>query len=523
MKKALIVGLDGGTFRAIKKYADQGLLPTFKHILEKGSHGILKSTIPFLTVPAWPSFYTGCNPGKHGIFHFLSTHKFNIEDRKIHTFSDVNTKSLWKILSENGKRCLVWNVPMTYPPEEINGKLVGGLLSLSSRRYAYPLSFEEELRKQNYVIDSMELNLRHKGGEERFDAMVSVDKARYEMWKKYYNAEKWDFSMIVFRCSDICGHDFWQDEEKVIRTYKTLDDLMAKVLKQMDNETGLFVMSDHGFNTYEKTFNIMAWLHNEGYLKYAKSEINDVVSKGWRQVHEKQGNTSLLRRFFHLIKFDRQKLFKNKFIDKFRNFVPRSIKNIVRENIPQSTKTIDWKNTTAYAQLGAKSTWGVNINLVGRENDGIVTKEKYNKLRSEIIEKLKLITDPAGEKIFTEVIPCEEEYHGKFIAEAPDIIFKVNGEKRLAVARFDNKLFVETTSHTNSYHDRDGIFMALGPNIKEGLEIKPISILDITPTVLNYMGLSVPEYMDGKPAKQIYDASGVNLGVVQNNVRGYRY
>jgi len=37
------------------------------------------------------------------------------------------------------------------------------------------------------------------------------------------------------------------------------------------------------------------------------------------------------------------------------------------------------------------------------------------------------------------------------------------------------------------------------------------------------MGLSVPEYMDGKPAKQIYDASGVNLGVVQNNVRGYRY
>ena len=113
MKKVVILGLDGGTFSVIKPLVKQGLLPNFEKVLKNGVHGILKSTIPFLTVPAWPSFYTGMNPGKHGIFHFLTTHKFDPKNRKVHTSCDVQAKSLWKLLSEKSKKCLVWNVPMT--------------------------------------------------------------------------------------------------------------------------------------------------------------------------------------------------------------------------------------------------------------------------------------------------------------------------------------------------------------------------------------------------------------------------
>ncbi|MEW6407225.1 MAG: alkaline phosphatase family protein [Patescibacteria group bacterium] len=502
MKKVLIIGLDGGTFKAIKKFINA--LPNFKFLINNGTHGILKSTIPFLTVPAWPSFYTGVNPGKHSVFHFLTIHKFNLDERRVYSFADVKEKSLWKILSENKKRCLVWNVPMTFPPEEINGKLVGGLLSLSTKRFAYPLELENELKKQNYVIDASYLDLHDMDPEKSFKIIQKIDNDRFEIWKKNYLEEKWDFSMIVFKSSDIVGHEFWNDDKKVKTTYQNLDMLLGKILKLIDKETALFIMSDHGFNSYEETFNIMAWLNNAGYVEYMKSELNDVTTKSWRQIQSTNSKSSVVRRLLGAVGFDRQKLSKNKYFDKFRKIIPKSIKKIIRHNIPQSTKTINWNKTKAYTQLGANSTWGININLSGRESAGIIKESEYQKLRNELILKLQNLKDRNGQKIFKFVLPREKVYFGKYVNEAPDIIFDSADSKRLIVARFDNDLFTPTTYYTNSYHDQDGIFFAFGPDICSSKEIRPINIIDIAPTILDYMNLEIPKNIDGKIAREIY-------------------
>lgn len=504
MKKVLIVGIDGGTFKAIKKYVNQNLLPNFKFLLKRGAHGILKSTIPYLTVPAWPSFYTGMNPGNHGVFHFLTTHKFDLDERRVHTFANVKAKSLWKILSENNKRCLVWNVPMTFPPEEINGKLVGGLLSLPTKRYAYPLNFESELRKQNYVIDASYLDLHDMDPEKSFKVIQSVEEDRFTIWKKNYLEEKWDFSMIVFKSSDIVGHEFWSDNKKVQATYQNLDNLLGRILKLIDSETALFIMSDHGFASYDETFNVLAWLNGAGYLEYMRSGSNDVTTKGWRQIHAGGNKPRFFQKLLNAIGLDRQKLSRNKYFDKFRKFIPKSVKKIIRHNIPQSIKTINWNKTKTYTQLGSNSTWGININLAGRESNGIVRNDEYHKLRDEIIVKLKNLVDKNNQKIFEFVLPREKVYFGKYLDEAPDIIFTSANVKRLIVARFDNDLFAPTTFYTRSYHDQDGIFFAFGPDIASGKAINPISILDVTPTVLNYMDLKVPENMDGKVRWEIY-------------------
>src|SRR6185436_19139221 len=69
--RVLIVGLDGATFDNIRPWAEKGLLPTFKRLLDEGVHGALRSTYPPVTAPAWTSFMTGKNPGKHGLYHFI--------------------------------------------------------------------------------------------------------------------------------------------------------------------------------------------------------------------------------------------------------------------------------------------------------------------------------------------------------------------------------------------------------------------------------------------------------------------
>lgn len=68
--KTLILGLDGGTFEIIDPLIKQNKLPNLSYLIKNGCHGILKSTIHPITAPAWTSFMTGVNPGKHGIYDF---------------------------------------------------------------------------------------------------------------------------------------------------------------------------------------------------------------------------------------------------------------------------------------------------------------------------------------------------------------------------------------------------------------------------------------------------------------------
>lgn len=104
----------------------QRQLPTFKYLIENGSYGNLNSTIPPLSAPAWTSAFTGVNPGKHNIFDFFTIRNDNYELRNV-TSNDRKTPAIWNILDTYGMTSGIFNMPMTYPPEAVNGFMVAGL------------------------------------------------------------------------------------------------------------------------------------------------------------------------------------------------------------------------------------------------------------------------------------------------------------------------------------------------------------------------------------------------------------
>ena len=127
-KKMLIIGWDGATFDMIKPLVEQGQMPNIASLMQNGVWGPLESTLPPLTPVAWTSISTGVNPGKHGIFDALT---YDHEKRKL---SFVNAsmrkvKPLWSILSEMNRTVGVMNVPVTYPPEEVNGFVISGMFT----------------------------------------------------------------------------------------------------------------------------------------------------------------------------------------------------------------------------------------------------------------------------------------------------------------------------------------------------------------------------------------------------------
>ena len=126
-RQVLIIGLDGATFTVIDPLLNEGALPGLARLIGSGVRAELLSTIPSATIPAWPSFMTGKNPGKHGVFDFFS----RIPGGKIRLTrsEDIRTRTLWQILSDHGLRSIVLNIPNTYPPQPIDGIVISGMLT----------------------------------------------------------------------------------------------------------------------------------------------------------------------------------------------------------------------------------------------------------------------------------------------------------------------------------------------------------------------------------------------------------
>ena len=114
--------------------------------MDEGASGRLKSTLPTSSPPAWASFLTGKNPGKHGIFDFLRFDK-NKNEIFVTTSNDRKSQCIWDFLKN--KKSIVINVPLTFPPEKISGIMISGMPTPEDdSRYCYPESIYDELKDE---------------------------------------------------------------------------------------------------------------------------------------------------------------------------------------------------------------------------------------------------------------------------------------------------------------------------------------------------------------------------------------
>ncbi len=145
--KVVILGLDGLSPELVERYWANGDLPNLKKLSEQGSYHRLKTTTPGISPVAWSSFQTGVNPGKHGIFDFLTADRKRylavLSSVKTKTYTKKNflgfkkeevsstllrmSKPFWSLLGKYGIRSTVIRVPITYPPEPLDGRLLSGM------------------------------------------------------------------------------------------------------------------------------------------------------------------------------------------------------------------------------------------------------------------------------------------------------------------------------------------------------------------------------------------------------------
>jgi len=516
--RILVIGLDGVTFDLLKPWVDAGKLPTFKQLMEHGVSGSLLSTTPPLSPLAWMSFATGKNPGKHGIFDFTKRGRDSY-DITIVNSEDVHGDMLWEILSKNGKKVGVINVTVTYPPREVNGFLVSGMLTPSLKStFTFPEDLRIELKR---IVGTYRFDVEEEFGEGREDIFLKdlyrVTEVREKATLYLMRRFDWDFFMVMFYGTELVQNKFWsymdpthpnhdaEEFEKygetILRYFQRIDQALSKILQNTDEKTTVVIMSDHGHGPLHKVLYVNRWLMELGLLAFKRNLLVQV--KKWL------GRHNLPMRIYHVL-------------EKFGLGRIRTAVSLRRQidivNAFLSFRDVDWSRTKAYSHghIGR-----IFLNLKGREPNGIVEPgEEYNEVRNYIISELCELTDPeTGEKVVDQVFTKEEIYAGPEVAEAPDIVFLMKEMKYIAeygsFGFHSDSLFGQPILKDSGTHKPEGILIVSGVNVNRGKTLSDSRILDVAPTILYMMRIPVPSDMDGKVLTGIFHEGYLNSHPVE--------
>lgn len=479
--RVLLFGIDGLTFRVIDPLIERGLLPNFQRVRDGGAHAILKSITPPMTPPAWMSISTGLPSAQHGVYDFWDYEWGTIREQgptaKVMTHRKGG-KAIWNILSEWGKKVIVANVPLTYPPEPINGIMLSGYMAPDTQAtITYPASFKEELLQAvpAYQID---LDPAIAGGQigDPLAATLKMTEARLAMFRLLLG-KPWDFCFLACSGADRIQHLRWDEimalHPQAVAYYQMLDEALGMMLEELHDDDLLMVVSDHGFRGVRRKFYIHEYLYRRGLLK--------MHNAGNRRKAEFLGIARTIVRTLHLQNIARL----------LRSSLRHSgMMTVEKEQHVVRLPALDWANTHAWIPSAS----GFLAGYADIFFDETLSEEAIHSL----IQDLRALRDPeTGEALIVEIHREDIYGHGSFAPSERHLIILCNEHTTLPTELGRGTLW-ETSDVTAGIHDPDGFLYLYGSHVQRGIRLTDKHIYDIVPTILSYMGTTLPDNLPGK-------------------------
>ena len=444
-KRLVVIGLDCAPPALVfDQFA--GELPHLQGLMAAGLWGPLESVIPPITIPAWACAVTGRDPGQLGIYGFHQRQDYGYDSSRLVDSTDLRHDTVWDVLSRANQPVIVLGVPPSYPPRRVNGCLVSCFLTPSTAHpYTYPAALADEIRA---VVGDYAIDVKNFRSDERprlLGEIRAMTQQRFELFRHLLSERPWVFAMMVEIGVDRMHHAFWScfderhhrheqngpHQHAMREYYQLVDRELGALLDELDDDTAVMVLSDHGAKRLEGGICINEWLIQKGYL---------------------------------------------------------TLRSRPTERVALSADQVDWSHTQAWAEGGYCGR--IHLNVRGREPEGTVDPADQDGLLEQLSGELMAIPDREGQAIHTQVHRSDACY--RECRNIPPELLVYFGDLDLrAVGSIGNgtlHLSDNDTGPDDANHDTQGIFILKAPGLENRRNVADLKLVDCGPTMLSLLG-----------------------------------
>jgi predicted AlkP superfamily phosphohydrolase/phosphomutase len=467
MPRVLVIGWDGADWRILDPMLEAGALPHLGALIGRGGRAVLKSTVPTHSWSAWPSFLTGVDPDDHGVYDILEARADSGRQYPV-SFRSIRERTFLADLSRAGMETIMVNVPLTFPPPDMKGKLVAGGVLPKRRSFTHPEALEQELQAAGApwpINGTSWVTFRHRP-EPLLEEAERFIRARQKACEHLLDTTEWQVACLVFVETDRIQHCLSNHispdhpgyaelsrtaiAERVRDVYRLLDECLGRLMQRTRPEDIVLFMSDHGMQSCTGAVNMDRLLERLGFLEF--SAANAVLGPmQWGPVR------TVARKVYDLLGLHG------------------------KVSLPQS---VNWTKTRAYTSIRSTGE-GISVNLAGRESRGVVDAADFEGVRDQVAEAVSEFVDPrTGRRPVGRVWRREELFKGRYAATAPDLVLEPAPLYSLTHAR----TAVEEADWLSGDHRVDGVLAAAGGQVDPSSLPEVARLVDLGPTILSAAG-----------------------------------
>ena len=493
MSRALIVGWDGADWRILDPLLERGALPNLQALIDRGGRAVLRSTIPTHSWTAWPSFLTGVDPADHGVYDILESRRSSKRQYPV-TFRSIRERTFLADLASAGVETVSLNVPLTFPPPAIEGKVIAGGVLPKRQPFTHPESLEAELAAAGtpWPVNGMSWTTFRNRPDAFAEECSNHVAARRKGMEHVLDTTDWRVAVCVFFATDRMQHCLSQylssdhpayaeaskttTAGRIRDVYRQLDDGLGALVSRAGDDDLVVFMSDHGFQSCTNAVNMDRLLERLGFLEFTASQAIFGPMQ-WGAVR------SAARRVYDMLGLHG------------------------KVSLPQP---VNWTKTVAYTSVRSTGE-GINVNLAGREPDGVVDPADFERTRDRVAEALGSFVDPAtGTKPVARVWRREELFKGRFADDAPDLLLEPAPRWSLTHA----KKAVEPADWLSGDHRIEGVLAAAGPHVDRSAFPESARLVDLAPTILATVGAPASVRHSGSALRELIgDQAAAAAGV----------
>lgn len=508
--KVLLIGLDSADAELIRRWSDEGHLPTFAKLRAEGVWAELDTTAKVMHVSAWPSLYTGTRPGKHGMYH---AYQIKAGDQDVHRTraDEIGQPPFWKHLDAAGVKTIVFDAFMNAPLEGFGGIqiLEYGTWTWFEEPGATPNEMWRSLTSRFGAYPAPEHTKIHGRPEAQpfLDDLLAGARVKGEALRWLLKGEAWDLCFVTFGEPHPAGHYLWHVADPdyplypgaagaidtaVRDVYAAVDRAIGQTLEELGDDVTVMITSGDGMGpNFAGCQHVPEALHRLDL--YHGADVGRPKPEPGAEARPKKSLASRLRGMVPL---------------ELRRAVNRCLPASVQHRLSMKWQNadIDWSRTRAFCIPNANEGY-VRINRAGREPKGLVDDSELAQHLAEIQGALSELTVPGtGAKAVEAIHDVERLFPGGRRGDLPDLSVTWSNEARVLaelesdrIGHIQGKPGHETAPYYTGNHRPTAFVLARGPGLPAGGTIEGGDVVDLAPTLLAHFGVTVPEVMDGTP------------------------